>query len=105
MIRCGSDTFAASGSGIVHVLMQRLFICKQLYCLEKGKRSYCKIDKTLNLLTTPLFKVLSRVGKKSEIQLLTIMRNEEIAQMRNSIREKEMVVREPERKIVQLDKI
>ena len=31
------------------------------------------------------------------------MRNEEIAQMRNSIREKEMVVREPERKIVQLE--
>ncbi|KAH1238986.1 Kinesin-like protein KIN-12F [Glycine max] len=99
MIRCGSDTFAASGSGIVH----RLFICKQLYCLEKGKRSYCKINKTLNLLTTPLFKVLSKVGKKSEIQLLTILRNEEIAQMRNSIREKEMVVRELERKIVQLE--
>ncbi|KAG4943989.1 hypothetical protein JHK85_048635 [Glycine max] len=46
---------------------------------------------------------LSRVGKKSEIQLLTIMRNEEIAQMRNSIREKKMVVRELERKIVQLE--
>ena len=57
----------------------------------------------MNLLTTPLFKVLSRVGKKSEIQLLTILRNEEIAQMRNSIREKEMVVRELERKIVQLE--
>ena len=34
---------------------------------------------------------------------MTILRNEEIAQMRNSIREKEMVVRELERKIVQLE--
>ncbi|KAJ1396535.1 hypothetical protein SESBI_32459 [Sesbania bispinosa] len=86
----------------VEGLQSRLEMCNHALAHEESKRKLLEIE--ICELKTCFEDVYSQCEeKKSEIQQLTILRNDEIAQLRNSLGEKEMQVRELERKIVLLE--
>ncbi|TKY71510.1 hypothetical protein E2542_SST00242 [Spatholobus suberectus] len=86
----------------VEGLQSRLELCNHALAHEESKRKLLEAE--ISEFKTSLEDVYSQCEeKKSEIQQLTILRNDEIARLRKSLGDKEMVVRELERKIVQLE--
>ncbi|KAG4955782.1 hypothetical protein JHK84_041765 [Glycine max] len=86
----------------VEGLQSRLEMCNHALAHEESRRKLLEVE--FSEFKSSFENVFTQYEeKKSEIQLLTILRNDKIAQMRNSLGEKEMVVRELERKIVQLE--
>ncbi|KHN19017.1 Hypothetical protein glysoja_029879 [Glycine soja] len=86
----------------VEGLQSRLEMCNHALAHEESKRKLLEAE--FSEFKSSFENVFSQCEeKKSEIQQLTILRNDEIAQLRNSLGEKEMVVRELERKIVRLE--
>ncbi|XP_027338099.1 uncharacterized protein At4g38062-like [Abrus precatorius] len=86
----------------VEGLQSRLEMCNHALAHEESKRKLLEAE--ISEFKTTFEDVYSqREEKKSEIQQLTILRNDEIAQLRNSLGEKETHVRELEHKIVHLE--
>ncbi|ESW20357.1 hypothetical protein PHAVU_006G201900 [Phaseolus vulgaris] len=86
----------------VERLQSRLEMCNHALAHEESKRKLLEAE--ISEFKTSFENVYSQCEeKKSEIQQLIILRNDEIAQLRNSLGEKEMVVRELDHKIVQLE--
>ncbi|RDX60401.1 hypothetical protein CR513_61456, partial [Mucuna pruriens] len=95
-IRLDSQTRNVEG------LQSRLEMCNHALAHEESKRKLLEAE--ISEFKTSFEVVYSQYEeKKSEIQQLSILRNDEIAGLRNSLGEKDMVVREQERKIVQLE--
>ncbi|XP_057430186.1 uncharacterized protein At4g38062-like [Lotus japonicus] len=83
-------------------LQSRLEMCNHALAHEESKRKLMEAE--IRELKTCFDDVYSQCEeKKTEVQELTAMRNDEIASLRNSLGEKEMLVRELERKIVLLE--
>ncbi|KAK7412171.1 hypothetical protein VNO78_03621 [Psophocarpus tetragonolobus] len=83
-------------------LQSRLDMCNHALAHEESKRKLLEAE--ISEFKSSFENVYSQCEeKKSEIQQLTTLRNDEIAQLRNSLGKKEMVVRELERNIVQLE--
>ncbi|XP_027930650.1 uncharacterized protein At4g38062-like [Vigna unguiculata] len=86
----------------VEGLQSRLEMCNHALAHEESKRKLLEAE--ISEFKTSFENVYAQCEKKnSEIQQLSILRNDEIAQLRNSLGEKEMVVRELDHKIVQLE--
>ncbi|CAJ1961348.1 unnamed protein product [Sphenostylis stenocarpa] len=86
----------------VEGLQSRLDMCNHALAHEESKRKLLEAE--ISEFKSSFANVFSQCAeKKSEIQQLTILRNDEIAHLRNSLGEKEMVLREQDRKIVQLE--
>ncbi|KAK7246706.1 hypothetical protein RIF29_41576 [Crotalaria pallida] len=83
-------------------LQSRLELCNHALAHEESKRKLLEAE--ISEFKTSFKDVFAQCEeKKSEIHQLTILRNEEIAQLRNSLGEKEMLVRELERKVLHLE--
>ncbi|KAK7328091.1 hypothetical protein VNO77_22187 [Canavalia gladiata] len=86
----------------VEGLQSRLEMCNHTLACEESKRKLLEAE--ISEFKSGFDDVYSQYEeKKSEIQQLTILRNDEVAWLRNSLGEKETVVRELERKIVHLE--
>ncbi|WVY92767.1 hypothetical protein V8G54_031855 [Vigna mungo] len=86
----------------VEGLQSRLEMCNHALAHEESKRKLLEAE--ISECKTSFEHVYTQCEENnSEIQQLTILRNDEIAQLRNSLGEKEMVVRELDHKIVQLE--
>jgi len=95
-VRLDSQTRSVEG------LQSRLEMCNHALAHEESKRKLLEAE--ISEFKTSFENVYSQCEeKKSEIQQLTILRNDEIARLRNSLGEKEMVMRELDHKIVQLE--
>jgi chromosome segregation ATPase len=83
-------------------LQSRFEMCNHALACEEGKRKLLEAE--MSEYKTSFEDVYGQCEeKKSEIQRLTVLRNEEIAELRNSLGEKETLVKELERKIVYLE--
>ncbi|KAL2342054.1 hypothetical protein Fmac_009994 [Flemingia macrophylla] len=83
-------------------LQSRLEMCNHALAHEESKRKLLEAE--ISEFKASFEDVYSQCEeKKSEIQELTILRNDEIARLRKSLGDKEMVVRELKHKIVQLE--
>lgn len=91
-----------SQTRILEGVQSRLGMCNHALAHEESKRKLLEAE--ISEFKSCFKDVFAQCEeKKSEIHQLTILRNEEIAQLRNSLGEKEMVVRELEGKIVHLE--
>lgn len=83
-------------------LQSRLEMCNHALAHEESKRKLLEAE--ISEFKTCFKDVYSQCEeKKSEIQQLTAMRNDEIARLRNSLGEKDTLVKELERKVVHLE--
>ncbi|WJX22077.1 hypothetical protein P8452_11419 [Trifolium repens] len=83
-------------------LQSRFEMCNHALACEEGKRKLLEAE--MSEYKTSFEDVYGQCEeKKSEIQRLTVLRNEEIAELRNSLGEKDTLVKELERKIVYLE--
>lgn len=91
-----------SRTRILEGVQSRLEMCNHALAHEESKRKLLEAE--ISEFKSCFKDVFAQCEeKKSEIHQLTILRNEEIAQLRNSLGEKEMVVRELEHKIAHLE--
>ncbi|OIV91588.1 hypothetical protein TanjilG_09000 [Lupinus angustifolius] len=83
-------------------LQSRLEMCNHALAHAEGKKKLLEAE--ISEFKSSFKDVFAQCEeKKSEIQQLTALRNEEIAQLRDSLGEKEMLVQELEHKIVHLE--
>lgn len=83
-------------------VQSRLEMCNHALAREESKRKLLEAE--ISDFRTSFEDVYGQCEeKKSEIQRLTIMRNDEVAELRNSLGEKEALVKELKRKIVYLE--
>ncbi|CAK8530343.1 unnamed protein product [Lathyrus sativus] len=83
-------------------VQSRLEMCNHALAREESKRKLLEAE--ISDFKTSLEDVYGQCEeKKSEIQQLTIMRDHEVAELRNSLGEKEALVKELKRKIVYLE--
>ncbi|KAL5096490.1 hypothetical protein RYX36_000817 [Vicia faba] len=83
-------------------VQSRLEMCNHVLAREESKRKLLEAE--ISDFKTSFENVYGQCEeKKSEIQQLTIMRNDEVAELRNSLGEKEALVKELKRKIVYLE--
>ncbi|GAU24074.1 hypothetical protein TSUD_388670 [Trifolium subterraneum] len=83
-------------------LQSRFEMCNHALACEESKRKLLEAE--ISEFKTNFEDVYGQCEeKKSEIQRLTVLRNEEITELRNSLGKKETLVKELERKIVYLE--
>lgn len=83
-------------------VQSRLEMCNHALAREESKRMLLEAE--ISDFKTSLEDVYGQFEeKKSEIQQLTIMRDDEVAELRNSLGEKEALVKELKRRIVYLE--
>ncbi|KAK7302579.1 hypothetical protein RJT34_13471 [Clitoria ternatea] len=86
----------------VEGLQSRLEMCNHALAREESKRKLLEAE--ISEFKANFEDIYSQCEqKKSEIQEMSILRNDEIARLRNSLGGKEMMVRELEHKIVRLE--
>ncbi|KAL4275076.1 hypothetical protein HN51_057965 [Arachis hypogaea] len=91
-----------SQTRIAEGLQSRLEMCNHALAREESKRKLLEAE--ISEFKSHFENVFTQCEeKKSEIQQLNILRNEEIVQLRSSLGDKEMLVREMEHKIVRLE--
>ncbi|MED6197196.1 hypothetical protein PIB30_054409 [Stylosanthes scabra] len=91
-----------SQTRIAEGLQSRLEMCNHALAREESKRKLLEAE--ISEFKSHFENVFTQCEeKKSEIQQLNTLRNEEIVQLRKSLGDKEMLVREMEHKIVRLE--